>query len=347
MTEYKKPKLKTPPPPEIAFLDLDSPLFHASSAGENIIYRAVDPDGNTVAEFPSAAAYKNWIEVCEAFGADIEHGYEGDFSQLTREVDYEILDVEKCYKAFDRIIKQWVSQSGCKDWVGFISKNSGLSNFRYDICTLKGYKSGRQGTRKPHHLEAVRKYASQNPKIKIPRGPIEVDDICCARAQKAGWKGCVIAIDKDSTGVRNCYYLIPDEMESPEFSSGKIVGKLYKNGVGKIVGCGWLFWIFQSIASDKADSIPGCKGIGDEGAFKMLSPFSEVSIDHLPELLTVACEAFKKSFGECYEYKHCYTGEDIQAHWRDLMEEMLHLVYMKKSIKDVCPLIEMIREIDV
>lgn len=343
MTEYNYPKLKTPPPPTYAFLDLDAPLFAAASAGEQVWYVAKDKEGKEVVRFDSAKKYSNWTELLvDMDGMDMEHGYQGEVEDLTRETVYEIEDFETCKKTFDNIVKDWVKQSGCQEWTGYVSKASGEKNFRYDVATVKGYKSSRGG-RKPHYLEQVRAYAAQQPEIKKARGSVEVDDIVVALAQRKGWKGCIVGVDKDARGGQNTHILIPDEMEKPVFSSKKIVGRLYKNDSGKIVGYGTLFWIFQAIQGDSVDSIPGCKGVGKEGAFNLLKEFDQVGSEHLPEVIGVLCEAFRGSYGETYTYKHCTTGKRVTASYKDLAIEMSRLVYMKKNQKDDCfwiPLIE-------
>lgn len=343
----RKPILKTPPPPEHAYLDLDAPLFAAASAGEQVVYTGVTPEGEEVARFNSASAYKNWLEISEDFGMDMEFGFTGDLSTLTRQVDYEPKPFEESKKAFDYIIEKWVKKSGCKDWTGYVSKASGEKNFRYDVATLKAYKDSRKDLRKPLHLEALRQYAASHPKIKTARGSVEVDDVVCALAQRKGWRGCVVGVDKDARGVHNTYILIPEEMEGPEFSSNKIVGKLWKSEKGKVMGYGTLFWIYQAIGGDPVDTIPGCKKIGPEGAYSRLEPFSGVSADYLPDLINTLCNTFLGAFGATHDYQHCTTGEDVTATYKELAIEMSRLVYMKKSQKDECFWIPLIEEHEI
>lgn len=339
----KKPILKTPPPPEHAYMDLDAPLFAAASAGEQVVYTGVTPEGEEVARFNSASAYKNWLEISEDFGIDMEFGFTGDLSTLTRQVDYEPKPFEECTKAFDYIIEKWLKKSGCKDWTGYVSKASGEKNFRYDVATVKAYKGGRKESRKPLHLEALRKYARSNPKIKVPRGPYEVDDLVCAQAQKKGWKGCVVGVDKDALQVKNTYVLMPDTMDKPQFSSQKIVGRLYRTDSGKVLGYGTLFALWQAIGGDPVDSIPGCLKVGSVGAYERLREFDGACSTHLAEAVGVVCGTFKRAYGEVYEYEHCTTQETVTATYKELAIEMSKLVYMKKSKADECfwiPLIE-------
>lgn len=342
----EKPTLKTPPPPEIAYMDLDAPLFAAASAGEQVMYTAFCPElGKEVASFTSAAAYKNWLEICEDLEIDMDFGYEGDFSTLERRVTYQEKDFSEATKAFDKIIESWLKRSGCKEWVGYVSKSSGEKNFRYDIATVKPYKGSRRETRKPHHLEALRKYATQQAHIKSARGIVEVDDVVCALAQRKGWKGCVVGVDKDARGVQNTHIFIPEEMSKPEFSSQKIVGRLYKNDAGKVLGCGTLFWLYQALAGDSVDSIPGCKGVGSDGAYNLLQEFDGVAAAYLKDAINVVCEKFKKTYEGKGPYKHHTTEEELESCWKTIFMEMSQLVYMKKNQKDTCFWLPIIEEI--
>lgn len=345
MTEYEKPTLKTPPPPEIAVLDLDSVLFKATLAPESTKYYGIAPDGTKVGPFDNAKSYKQWIEDSLEFGGDILFGYEGDLKELERikEVTYD--DVKVAYDVFDRIIKGWVEGSGCKDWVGYISKGSGVENFRYSVASLRPYKGNRKDMEKPKFLEEVRAYAKKHPKIKVARGNYEADDAICGLAQKYGIRGCATSVDKDTLGAKNTWVYIPDEMDEPLFSSRKIVGRLYRNDKGKIVGIGDLFWLFQVLGGDPVDNYAGCEKYGKEKAFAILEEFDGVSKDYLEDAVRAVGECFKKTYGESYRYKHCTTGEDVEASWKDIMIEMCHLVYMRKSQKDRCHFIEIVENL--
>ena len=341
----EKPKLKTPPPPEKLFIDLDSIVFKAASASEQIVYSAVDPDGNVVATFDSAASYNNWKESIEFLGLDMDFGYEGDLEDLTRETDYQVGKLKDAKKIFDYIVEEWVEQSGCKEVTGYVSKSSGEENFRYSVARLKPYKGNRENTRKPHYLEDVRKYAASKDWVKIPRGNVEVDDACCAYSQKAGWKGCVATVDKDGRGVKNTHVLIPDEMDEPQFSSQKVVGFLWLNEKGKLVGLGDLFWLAQILYGDKADNYEGCKGLGEKGAYNLLKDFSGVDAKYLKDALKVVCETYEKTYGQEYEHYDHHKETYTVRHWKEILEEMCQLVYMKKSRNDVCPYLQIIEEI--
>lgn len=315
--------------PEIAIIDLDSVLFKAAQSGEKIQYQAVHPELGVVATFDSAKGYKNWTDTIEVLGFDPEHNYSGDINDLVRKSTIEIGDVKKCYKTFDTIIKEWVRRSGCKTWVGYVSKKTGAKNFRYDVAVTRPYKGNRQSV-KPHYLEDVRKYAISNPYVKVARGSVEVDDVVCAVAQKAGDKACVISIDKDSRGVTGTWYFLPDEMDHPEYSDPNIIGVLEldpKRSIG--IGHGTLFWLYQCVAGDSIDNIQGVKGVGSKGAVELLQRFSGKPAHRLKEAVRVVSEAYREAYGDDAE---------------DTFIEMSHLVYMRKSQKDECFWIPLIKE---
>lgn len=334
ITSLTFPELKTPPSPEIAYLDLDSLLFKSAQAAQKIEYYGIDKSGNEWGSFDSAVGYKNWIEQMKIFEADLEFGYTGDPEDLTRYSRITIGEEKTACVTFDKLLRKWVSRSGCKEWEGYVSNVSGAATFRHDIATMKQYKGVRHSN-KPYYLEHVRNYAKTKSKVNVVKGQWEVDDIVCALAQRKGWRGCVVSVDKDSRGVNNTHIFIPDEMESPIFSSRKVLGELsqYK---GKVVGYGTLFWLFQCLAGDAVDAISGCKGVGPRRAYELLRPFNGVSHDHLDIAVGVVVEAYRAAYGEEYKYVHHATGEPIIASWKDLLIEMSNLVYMMKGRNDSC-----------
>lgn len=328
--------------PQKAFIDGDMILFAAASIGEQIWYVGKSPEGKEIARFDSAHAYKGWLEDIEIFGTGISDGYNPE--EITRETEWEILDFEDCKKTFEKSVKQWAKASNCKEYTCYISKASGLKNFRYEVATIKPYKGGREDSHKPHYLEPLRKWAATLDYVKMARGTVEVDDVVCALAQRNGKRGCVVAGDKDSRTVSGCYVLIPGEMEKPAFSSPKIVGKLKRNAKNKVVGLGWLYLMFQALQGDSADNIGGCKGVGEAKAFSLLIDYHNQPIDRLEELVHTVCKEYEKAYGDSFKYTHCITGEELEVSWKEVMIENLHLLYMKKSQSDICPIIKIVED---
>jgi hypothetical protein len=324
-----------PKSPTHAYLDLDAVLFSAASAGEQVRYTYYDENNNEVADFDSAEKGKAWLEGMIMLGIEQEY---------RRETTYEIHEVEKAYKTFDHILQKWIKKSKCDKWVGYVSKNSGTENFRHQIATVAQYKGNRSpDARKPHYLEAVRKYALTHPSIKKGVGSVEVDDQVMALAQRKGERGLVLSVDKDVRGIVGSWFLIPDEMEKAQFSRGDIVGEIsWDKTAKKAKGCGYLFLLQQAGAGDDTDGYFGCKGLGHAGAVKLLEPFSGKPMSYLPQAVKSISDRYMKVYGKEYKYNHWNTGEEIIATGNDIFIEMLHLAYMKKSTTDICPLIEIV-----
>lgn len=332
----------TPPQPKKptkAFVDADILLFSSASAGEQVWYVYSDKDGNEVCRFDNANDGKNWIEVMEAFGFDSTHGYEGDVEDLVRTVEYVVGDFEKCKKAFKSSLATWVNP--IKKWAGkdlkvtaYISKATGAENFRYQVATIAPYKGKRLKSHKPFYLEDLRKWASKLPEVKMARGRVEVDDVTCALAQRAGQNGVVVAGDKDCNGVTGCWVYVPDQDETPRFSNPDSVGEIYLNEKGDIKGLGWLFWLGQCLKGDSVDNIKGCKGVGDAKAVKTLEQFSGADISMLERAVQAVCQVYMDTYSDEHKYKNHHTGEMVTVSWRDILIENLRLVYMLKKQDD-------------
>lgn len=334
MAEYEYPDLPSPPPPSVAVLDMDSILFKAAMAGETTWYIAKDGEGKEICRFDNAQAYKNWHEMlCD--GMDFVHFYSGDPEQVAREVEYEIKDVKNCYRTFDNVIEEWLGYTGCEEWVGYIGKKTGARVFRYDLATIHPYKKGREGTRKPHYLESVRRYANRNPNIKTVRNDVEVDDRVLEIAEKMKHKACLGVSDKDGLQARGCWIMLMDQWDEPVFSSKRYVGTLWQEGK-KVYGTSYLFHLFQLLKGDKqVDGIVGIPKFGDKKSLALLEEFSGVHLKHLPEAIRVVANEYKEYYGDEHIYQHCYSGEEVIASWRDIMEENLRLLWMKRHKDDV------------
>jgi hypothetical protein len=332
----------TPPSPKKptkAYIDGDMILFSAASAGEQVMYIYKDKDGKEVCRFDSADKGKKWIEEFEIFGVDAHYGYKGEAEDLTRETQYVIGDFDTCKKTFKTLLKRWVVP--INKWAGkdievvcYISKATGAENFRYQVATIKPYKGGRANTRKPHYLEELRKWASKLPEVKMARGRVEVDDVTCALAQRAGEKGVVVSGDKDANGVSGCWVFDPERDTIPRFSDPTSVGEIYLDESGGMKGIGWLFWLGQCLKGDNVDNIGGCKGVGDAKAVKVLEQFSGADISMLERAVQPVCQVYMDTYGDEHKYKNHHTGKMVTVSWRDILIENLRLVYMLKKQDD-------------
>lgn len=330
--------MSNPKKPTVAFIDSDVILFKSASAGEQVVYTYHDTDGKEVARFTSAEAGKKWLEEVEVFGVDFEFGYEGDVKDLTRQQHFEDKGFDKCKEAWENSVK-YLEEDLLKfndelEFHYYISSASGLKNFRYDVATIACYKGNRDDTRKPKYLEELRSWCISKENVKAPRIKFEIDDMVNALAKKYGEDGLVVSYDKDVQGVSGAWFYMPDDYDTPVYSSEKIVGELELLPSNKVKGHGVIFWLWQCMASDTADNIKGCKGVGKKKAYDILKDYSGKPIEELPNLLTVVAKVFKKEYGDSYTYTHCYTKEKVTVSWYEVFRENLGLVMMLANQDD-------------
>lgn len=329
-----------PKKPIITYADMDIGLFKAASSGEQIQYIYSDGD-KEIARFNSADAGKKWLDEVEIMGVDFEHGYEGDHITLTRSIDYIDLGVEKAYEVFDNILEDYKKLAGTKQFTGYVSKSTGAEVFRNKIATIKKYKGSRV-SRKPSHLEAVRKYALSKPDIKKSTGRvkldgvnygIETDDQTQALAQRKGELGQLMTFDKDGLTAVGCHVLNLNYFDESVFSDPSTVGFLEKSG-DNIVGIGYLFFLAQMIMGDSIDAITGVPKGGKKKALEVLAPFNNQPISELPKAFEEVAKLYKKAYGDRHEYKHWETEETIVRNWYEMMIEQGQLLYMLRGKDD-------------
>lgn len=332
MVDSVKPKK-----PTIAVIDLDYLIFSVASSpvGEQVFYTYHDPDTDEeIARFSGAKAGKQWIEEVDIFGMDAQFGYEGDHSKLIRKKTYEVKELNTARKHLNKGIRDWLKLAGVEDWVGRCSSSKGAPSFRNEIATICEYKGNRVDARTPHWLDSVRKYAIAKDNVKKATGGFETDDVVCSLAQKGKESTVLVACDKDARGVSGCWFLVPGDMTEPYYSDPNIVGEIYVDKKSKLSGCGWLFWLGQSLVGDTADNYKGCKGVGPAKAVEVLGEFHKKPISMLPDAARAACRLFKDKYGETHTYNHWNTGEEITASYKDLFIENIVLAYMVKNKKD-------------
>lgn len=321
--------------PTVCIYDADTLLFESASAGEQVWYVYKDENDKEVARFDSAQKGKNWLSEFEVFGCDPYFNFTGDPSTLTRHTEYEIKDVEDCYKNFDKGLKKILKLSGCKKIVAGVSKKSGEKVFRYDIATMREYKKGRSELRRPHYLEEVRKYARKHPNVVTPRGDIEVDDWVVIQGAKYGTKVCVAFKDKDGLQGFGFWLLHVDNHTKPVFSSDKIVGRIGERD-GKVRKIGYLSLMYQLICGDTADGIIGLKGKGEKLAKELLFKYDNKPIELLPEVVGKVLRAYYNVYGLSYTYPHWNGSGELTRSYKDIFKENLILLWMRRFKDDNC-----------
>ena len=335
----KEADLKKPKKIKHAYIDLDLVIFPASSCSgaQQIEYYFVTPEGEEVGSFSSAKAAKNWLEECEIMEMDMLFGFTGDFSTLERRDRMHIGEFDEAVKVFDRTIKKYLKAVGTESYTGYVSKKSGLENFRHKIALRKKYKGNRTGD-KPYYLEQLRQHALTYSNHKKSVGDGECDDVVCGLAQRKP-TNVLIQAEKDGLQCVGCFIYHPDLHKEPVWSDPDVCGyvEIVEGNSGKkLLGLGHLFLLGQVLTGDSADTYSGLDGCGVVKAFDILSPFNHASVDSLNKAVEAVCEAYYKKYGLSYQYKN-KDGEDAAGSWKDFLMESLMLAYMRKSRDDVIP----------
>lgn len=325
--------------PEIAIIDMDYPIYYAAAAAEQVWYVYYDADYNEVARFKSANEGKGWLEEFDLFGGiDLYGRYDGNTEDLIREVEWEPKSFSIAKSTFNTMKEDWLEQSGCTKWKGKCAAKKGASVFRKQISTIQEYKGNRKGSRKPHHLDHLRKWALQdNQELSKVIGPYEADDLVSAMGQKLGAKAVVQELDKDVKNVQGCWFMVPDEMDQPIYSDPDIIGELYlkKSGsTSKVDGFGMSHLLAQCLVGDTADHYKGCPGIGPSKAVGVIGDFNNRPIKDLRFAVQAVGETFRDNVGDEFIYNHWESGEEIIASWKDVFIENLLLAYMIKHKND-------------
>lgn len=331
--------LKKPPKPTICIYDCDTLLFESSAAGETTFYVYKDEEGREICRFDSAKKAKNWIEECSHMEADIRFQYQGDVTALTRHVEYEIKDFEECRKVFDQGLKKILKLSGCKEIRAYISSKSGAKVFRNDLATLRQYKPSRKDSRKPHHLENVRRYARTLPEVKVTRGFVETDDRVMQDAEKLKHRACLAFSDKDGLQGKGVWLLHVGKHEKPVWSSSKILGRIGERKDGSIKKIGYLALMYQMIVGDSIDGVGGIKGKGEKLVRDILFEYDGEPISELPSLVETVLRAYYEVYGSEYTYQHWYDSREITASYKDVFKENLLLLWMRRFKDDECRVI--------
>ena len=313
------------------FVDGDLLAFPSASVAEDRIYVAKDPSGKTVAEFEGAKAHSAWLEEMELFGTDVQFGFDGDPEDLTRELEIRPRDFKEAQKAFKRTLDQWLSKCPDGDVTVYMAPMSGTTNFRHEVALRKHYKGNRSDAHKPLHLQELREWAFTLPYTKRAT-KFESDDLVTGMAHRHGENGYLVQNEKDGFTCYNCWFLYPDYHDKPVWSDPNSLGYVEWNGK-KVVGLGRLFLMYQVLSGDSCDTYSGLDGVGPKKSIEVLSPYNNAHVKHLPEVVKVVANMYRKKYGDAYDYINKF-GEPATASWFDFYVESVRLAYMLKSRKD-------------
>lgn len=317
-----------------AYIDADLAIFPAASAGQEIEYYFVDKNGKEFGSFKSAKAAAGWLSEYEMFGFDQYYGFIGDISELTRQDRIHLKDFEECIKAYDTIIKKWLKVCGNPKYTCYLSKKSGLENFRHSVALRKPYKGNRDPSNKPYYLDQLRGYVLNLPHHKKAVGDRETDDVVTGLASRHT-DNILIQNEKDGLQTTGCWVYFPDHHEEPVFSPADTVGYVERVG-NKLLGLGHLFLLGQMICGDTADHYSGLDGGGVVLGLATLEPFNNQPIDALRDAVRAVCQLYYDKYGNTYAYKD-KSGEDATGSWKDFILESLNLAYMRKGRDDNTP----------
>lgn len=301
-------------------IDADILHYRCAAAGDKVTYILRNKDGEVLDEFQSAKECKDFLEM---LFDDVP-----DEDKPIREKVLEVRDLEHCKKAFRNQINSILKATGAKKAVLYLGGDSS-KNFRHKIATVKKYKSGRQ-QEKPTHFEALRKWIIQEYKPIISSG-IESDDRLCIDSRKDFEQSkkkrdkmmcriCTATIDKDDYGYPHWLYDY-DKMTQPEFITVKAARKSFYK---------------QCLTGDTVDTIPGCKGVGEKTAEKILAD-CKTDQEYWQKVVETYEKQYKKDVDEdgYVHYKHAYTGEGIKKTPEEIAIEMARLLHMLRAEDEI------------
>lgn len=181
--------------------------------------------------------------------------------------------------------------------------------FRYSVAQAKPYK-GTRSSPKPFHFYNIVAYLLADYDTRISQDGLEADDMLAIEQCKPGSDTIICSRDKDLRQVPGWHYSWECGKQrevGPTFTDP--IGWLEKNDKGKVIGYGLKFFYFQMLVGDSVDNIPGCPGVGEVKAFKLIDPLK--------------CETAMKLV--CIdEYKKAGKGKD---YW----DEQKGLLWMMRS----------------
>lgn len=239
--------------------------------------------------------------------------------------ELEIRSFDFVKEVFDERVRTITEGSGSTDFTLFLTGDKQthriyerrartgtdcLPNFREALSTGKVYKGTRKQD-KPFHWINLTAYILSTGNIRIANG-CEADDLIGIEAYRNSSETIICTRDKDLRMVPGWHYGW-ECGKQPEFgpveydSLGKIELVRSKSG-NKIKGGGFLFFGSQLLTGDVVDNIGGLRGVGPVKAYDLLSN----------------CTSEREVFDSVKRHYEEVGGE----HWRQLLEEQCHLLWI-------------------
>lgn len=189
-----------------------------------------------------------------------------------------------CHNLINREVLRLQGIFGVEDVEIFISSPNKEDNPRYRIAKTVGYKSCRKNVQKPIHFESARKHLMSKGAVTV--FGMEPDDRIGIKMYSGEGIGC--SDDKDFRGVPGRLY-IPRMDKVLVIKDPGTLQLIKKKKSSSLFGTGFFWFCAQMLMGDSADSIPGVKGIGDVGTYKLLHKCKEEL-----EAWDVVCGVYKK-----------------------------------------------------
>lgn len=285
-----------------ALIDGDIIVYRCAFAAEHMDYTLVDEDsGVPIAQFESAAAYKQFVKETELEGFTVER-------------ERRIEPLSHALANVNSVMRGILDSLQTTRYEVFLSKGK---CFRHDLATIKEYKGNRKDQERPVYYEEVRDFLCQRYGALVYES-IEADD-ALAMCQKEDT--CIVSIDKDLLQVPGKHYnwvTGTKALITPEVG----LKKLY----------------MQVLTGDGTDNIPGIRGIGIKTARKLMAdvPVDEahmfdLCVDEWEKYLLKEMDGFEiyeDQDGLYFAYKHWNPDEKDHelATSREIATETLNLV---------------------
>lgn len=238
-------------------------------------------------------------------------------------------DAFKCFYTIKKHINKFESFSFCDRQEIYLS---GKDNFREKLLLPTQYKSNRQDSIRPVHLEAAKDYlVNKFDASKVRR--IEADDVLSIRAYEEYHKGNVAIIasnDKDTLQAENIWFYDWTQKEPSLFEIPEI-GYLEQKGID-VKGCGLKFFAFQLLNGDPVDGykpsqLSGTR-FGKKSALSILDDLYEPS-----EILGAVVQQYKEWYPEPFTYE-AWNGHTVDSSWDHMLDLYFKAAYMKRAWND-------------
>lgn len=188
--------------------------------------------------------------------------------------------------------------------------------YRYQLATMKEYK-GNRDARKPHHYATIRSYIYDRLPCVYAEG-VEADDTMLMEANEHDGDAVVVSIDKDLQQNPGLFYdFVAEQLGYIDEESA--LRNLYQ----------------QILSGDSVDNIPGCPGIGDVKAARILAE-CRTELELFDTTLVQYREQLARKGDEDgnWPYKHWFTGEDMVHTPETMLQENADLVYLLRTQED-------------